>query len=265
MIERQRGVALWRQIADRIRSAIAEGAYDGEGKLPPELVLAEGFGVNRHTVRAAIAALQQEGIVQAVQGRGTLVRRRDKYDFPISRRTRFTEGLGDQVRDIEGLLLNAATESANAECAKWLDVPVGTPLKRLEVLRRADGRALSRSTLWFPLEHRTEKWEPGFGKIRRENNEPERFSAIDDAFRQTGSITAALARCGVPDYLRQCTEISAVHAEPQDVADLGLTPGAIVLVAKALNTDLQSVPIQFAVTRFPADRVQFTIRSDGLS
>ena len=63
------------------------------------------------------------------------------------------------------------------------------------------------------------------------------------------------------DYLRDVTEISAVHAEPDDVAELGLTPGAIVLVTRALNTELDGLPIQYSITRFPADRVQFTIRN----
>ncbi len=67
--------------------------------------------------------------------------------------------------------------------------------------------------------------------------------------------------CGVEDYLREVTEISAVHAEPDDVAHLELTPGAIVLVTRAVNTDPEGRPIQYAITRFPADRVQFTIRN----
>lgn len=239
-MQRQKGVALWRQIADRIRSNIAEGHYDINGMVPPETQLAEEFGVNRHTVRAAIAALAQEGIVRAVQGRGTLIERRDKFDFPIGRRTRFTQGIGDQARDIRGYLLASREEPATAELCRWLKVEPGTLLLRLDALRQADGRALSRSTTWFPAE---------------------RFRGIDQAFRETESITKALAKLGVSDYLRDVTEISAVHAEPDDVADLGLTPGSIVLVTKALNTDEAGVPIQYAITRFPAERVQFTIRS----
>ena len=77
-------------------------------------------------------------------------------------------------------------------------------------IRKADGRAVSRSTMWFPAE---------------------RFAGIDKAFSETGSITRAFSMCGVDDYLREVTEISAVHAEPDDVAHLELTPGAIVLAA----------------------------------
>jgi len=43
--------------------------------------------------------------------------------------------------------------------------------------------------------------------------------------------------------------------------DLGLSAGAILLVTRSLNADASGVPIQYAVSRFPADRVQFTIEN----
>lgn len=240
MMQKQKGVALWRQISDRIRANILAGLYDGTGMVPAETALAQEFGVNRHTVRAALAALQQEGIVRAAQGRGTVITQRDKFDFPIGRRTRFTEGIGEQARDLKGILLSSTREVATSELIGRLQLSPGDEVLRLDGVRKADGRAVSRSTMWFPAE---------------------RFAGIDKAFAETGSITRALSACGVDDYLRDVTEISAVHAEPDDVAHLELTPGAIVLVTRALNTDPQGLPIQFAVTRFPADRVQFTIRN----
>lgn len=239
-MQRQKGVALWRQISDRIRANILAGLYDRTGMVPAETALAEEFGVNRHTVRAALAALAQEGIVRAAQGRGTMITQRDKFDFPIGRRTRFTEGIGEQARELKGILLSSSREVATPELSDRLQLARGEEVLRLDGVRKADGRAVSRSTMWFPSE---------------------RFAGIDKAFAETGSITRALSACGVEDYLRDVTEISAVHAEPDDVAHLELTPGAIVLVTRAVNTDPQGRPIQFAVTRFPADRVQFTIRN----
>lgn len=239
-MHRQKGVALWRQISDRIRANILAGLYDKTGMVPAETALAEEFGVNRHTVRAALAALAQEGIVRAAQGRGTMITQRDKFDFPIGRRTRFSEGIGEQARDLKGILLSSAREIASADLVTCLKLTPGDEVLRLDGIRKADGRAVSRSTMWFPAE---------------------RFAGIDTAFAETGSITRALSRCGVDDYVREVTEISAVHAEPDDVVHLELTPGAIVLVTRALNTDPAGCPIQYAVTRFPADRVQFTIRN----
>lgn len=240
VVQRQKGVALWRQIADRIRISIANGDYDTEGKVPPEMVLAAEFGVNRHTVRSALAALAQEGIVRAVQGRGTLIERKERLNFPISQRTRFSQGIGDQAREKEGLLLGSFEETATADIASRLKIAVGAPLIRLEMLGKADRRPVSRSTAWFPAE---------------------RFGRIAEAFRECGSITAAFRALGLQDYFRASTEITAIHAEPRDLADLELSPGAIVLVTRALNVDADGTPIQYAVTRFSADMVQFTIEN----
>jgi GntR family phosphonate transport system transcriptional regulator len=240
IVQRQNGVALWRQIADRIRTSIASGDYDADGRVPPELTLAAQFGVNRHTVRSALAALAEEGIVRAEQGRGTMIERKQRINFPISRRTRFTEGIGDQAREKEGLLLATMEEAASVEVARRLAIDAGSPVVRLETLRTADRRPVSRATSWFPSD---------------------RFGGIAEAYRETGSITEAFRDLGLTDYVRAVTEVTALHAEVEDRADLKLSPGAIVLVTRALNCDLEGLPVQFSVSRFPADMVQFTIEN----
>lgn len=239
-MRKKNGVALWRQIADRIRTAIAAGDYDASGMLPPEMALAEKFAVNRHTVRSAIAALADEGIVQALQGRGTIITRKDRLNFPISKRTRFTEGLGDQAQEMEGLLLSHAIEAATTSLAEKLGLPVGTALIRMEALRKVNRKPVSRSTSWFPAD---------------------RFEGIVEAYEKSGSITTALKSVGLSDYVRATTTISAQHAEADDLSDLELSPGAILLVTAALNVDMEGVPTQYAISRFAADVVQFTVEN----
>jgi len=239
-VQRQTGVALWRQIADRIRTSINHGDFDDTGMVPPETVLALQFGVNRHTVRSALAALAQEGIVRAVQGRGTLIERKERLNFPISRRTRFSQGIGDQAREARGVLLSVIDEAANAEVARWLQLKSGARVVRLETVGQADHRPVSRATNWFPAD---------------------RFANIAEVYRNTGSVTKAFRELGVPDYVRMTTEITAAHADEGDLADLELSPGAIIMTTRALNTDLDGVPVQYSITRFAADRVQFTIES----
>ena len=239
-VQRQSGIALWRQIADRIRASIAAGEFDSTGRVPPEIVLATQFGVNRHTVRSALAALAQEGIVRAVQGVGTMIERKDRLNFPISRRTRFNEGIGAQARETEGLLLSSTVETASDELARRLGMAPDDKVMRLETLRKADGRAVSRATAWFPAG---------------------RFAGIDRAYGESGSITAAFRSLGLDDYVRVSTEVTATHADGDDLRDLELSPGAILLVTRSLNADPAGVPIQYAVSRFAADRVQFTIEN----
>jgi len=241
MVERQSGVALWRQIADRMRLAINNGDFDETGMMPPEVALASRFGVNRHTVRSAMAALAEEGIVRPVQGIGTRIERRDTLRFPISRRTRFSQGLGHQARDIEGKLLEAAEEPAPAIVAQGLGLATGTPCIRLEIVSSADKRPISRSTSYFPAE---------------------RFAGMAEAYERTRSITASFRDLGLADYVRRSTEISAIHAEGDDMRQLKLSPGAIILVTVAVNTDLAGTPVQFSRTRFAADRVRLTVEAE---
>jgi DNA-binding transcriptional regulator YhcF (GntR family) len=51
---------LWTAIRDTLRQEIATGQYRGGDKLPTEARLADRFGVNRHTIRRALADLAEE-------------------------------------------------------------------------------------------------------------------------------------------------------------------------------------------------------------
>lgn len=237
-VERRSGVALWRQIADQIRMGIASGALGADGRLPPEMAMAERFGVNRHTLRAAIATLVQEGVLRAEQGRGTFVQPRRRIAYPIAARTRFSTGLRGQAERHGSRLLAHALESAAPAIAPRLGVEPGATVARLETVSEADGWPVSRATSFF---------------------DAVRFPGFAEVYAETLSITSALARFGVDDYLRHSTIVSARHADGEELADLRLAPGAIVLLAEAVNVDLQGRPIQYSRTRFAADRVELTV------
>lgn len=61
-------------IASGIRERIEAGEWEPGSRIPTLDVLAAEYGANRDTVGRAIAALEQQGFVWAVQGRGTIVR-----------------------------------------------------------------------------------------------------------------------------------------------------------------------------------------------
>ncbi len=241
-VTRRSGVALWRQIADQMRQAIGTGALGADGRLPPEFALSERFGVNRHTVRSAIAALVQEGVLRAEQGRGTFVESRKRLSYPISARTRFSTGLRDQTKDRRSTLLADAVEAASDRVGEALGLRAGDSVIRLETLSEADGRPVSRATSWF---------------------DAQRFAGFAKLYASTGSITASFKAFGIDDYFRHSTLVSARHADTADLADLKLSPGAIVLVAVAINVDAEGKPIQFAETRFAADRVELTVTTEA--
>ncbi len=237
-LERRSGVALWRQIADQIRLLAAVGELGLDGRLPPEMAMAARFGVNRHTVRSAIAKLVREGVLRSEQGRGTFAVRPKRLAYPIAARTRFSAGLEGQAKERRARLLSYAQEAADQRAAEALAIPPGAPVVRLETVSEADGRPVSQATSWFAAE---------------------RFSGIAERFARSGSITAAFKAFGIDDYVRRSTVISARHADREELELLRLSPGAIVLLTEAINDDLAGRPIQYSLTRFAADRVELRV------
>jgi GntR family transcriptional regulator len=68
--------AVFRQIADHLRSAIEHGELHPGQRLPSETELMRHYKVARMTVRSALRLLLDEGLVTAEHGRGVYVRTR---------------------------------------------------------------------------------------------------------------------------------------------------------------------------------------------
>jgi DNA-binding GntR family transcriptional regulator len=67
---------LYRRVVDALREDIAAARAAVGDRLPTEDALCRRFGVSRHTVREALRALRDEGLVASRQGAGTTVVRR---------------------------------------------------------------------------------------------------------------------------------------------------------------------------------------------
>lgn len=232
------GVALWRRIADAIRLDIVGGKLAAGDRLPTEALLAQRFSANRHTVRRALAVLAEEGVVGAEQGRGTFVRSARRLSYPIGRRTRFREGLKGQVDTFSTIGLSHRLENASMAIAQALGIKTGAKVVRTEGMSTADGVPLSRSTTWL-----------SYG----------RFPNFGERLSQVQSFTQAFESYGIADYARASTRISARHADVEETKLLRLVPGAIVLVSEAIDVDEAGEPISYALSRFPAERMELVV------
>ncbi|WP_294644937.1 phosphonate metabolism transcriptional regulator PhnF [uncultured Aureimonas sp.] len=238
MNDADEGVTRWRRVADRIRASIADGSVAEQ--LPPETELAERYAVNRHTVRRAIQSLAAEGLLRSERGRGTFVNApAPRLAYPVGPRTRFSENVTAQGQRPAGRLIRSETVRADPALAAMLDCPIGAALARLDTLSVASGLPLSVSTGYFPAD---------------------RFPNIVRDYAETGSITEALRRHGLPDYRRLETRITAERVHPSDAAHLDLPPDSIVLISSAIDVDAEDRPVQALRSRFPADRMELVIR-----
>jgi DNA-binding GntR family transcriptional regulator len=78
---------LYRRLVDALRHEIANDVHAVGDRLPTEDELSRRFGVSRHTVREALRALRDEGLVASRQGAGTTVVRRTAqplYGYSVS-------------------------------------------------------------------------------------------------------------------------------------------------------------------------------------
>jgi len=231
------GVALWRQGADEIERGIAAGRFAAGERVPGETEIAETYRVNRHTVRRALAARAERGLVRAERGSGTYVEA-PRLAYPLSSRTRFSEIVGAGGREPRGQLISASEEPATRELARLLDVRAGTVLARIEALRLADRSPIAVSTSWLPAE---------------------RFPDAGSVFARVRSMTALLAHYGIRDYRRASTRITAAIADASDAARLDLALGRPVLVVDSTDTDADGLPLVTKRSRFAAERVTFEI------
>ena len=64
---------VYRNVKDRLGDLVVALAAEGHRRLPPEDQLSVRLGVSRPTVRSALQALEKEGKVQRLHGRGTFI------------------------------------------------------------------------------------------------------------------------------------------------------------------------------------------------
>ena len=233
---------LWTAIRDHISDEIARGHYAPGDRLPTEAQLAERFGVNRHTVRRALADLTAAGILHARRGAGVFLRHRPTA-YPLGRRVRFHQNLTAAGRVPDRRMLLLETRSANANEAQALGLDPGAEVHVYEGLSLADGVPIALFRSVFPAA---------------------RFPRMLEALEASQSVTAAFAAHGLADYTRASTEITAKPATPTLAAQLELPAGAAILRTVAVNVDAEGAPVEFGRTWFAGDRVALTLGAEGL-
>src|SRR6478609_9665571 len=231
------GVALWRQVADGIERGIAEGRFVSGEKLPGEIEIAETYRVNRHTVRRALAALAERGLVRAERGSGTYVETR-RIAYPLRSRTRFSEIVGAGGHEPRGQLIEASEEAATRELARLLGLKTGAPLTRIEALRLADRTPICVGTIWLGAEQ---------------------FPEAGQIYERVRSMTKLLAHYGIRDFRRAATRVTAAIVDATDAVRLDLALGRPVLVVDSTDVDADGKPLLTTRARFAAERVEFVV------
>src|SRR5688500_8572136 len=143
------GVSIWRQISESLISDIRSGVLKGGEQLPADSIIAERFGVNRHTVRRAVGHLANEGVLRVERGRGTFVVH-DVLQYKLGSSTRFTANLLQNHRAPARSVLHLEILPAPSAVAEALEIASGDSCIELTVLGEADSVPLSLGRNYFP-------------------------------------------------------------------------------------------------------------------
>jgi GntR family transcriptional regulator len=147
-------------IAAKIRERIEAGEWSPGARLPRLDDFAAEYGANRDTIGRAIAVLETEGYVWAVQGRGIAVRygtmrpRRPRGDL-VKRNEQatgysFPSASSQELWVRHGEAVNAPARLDDPRIAKLLGVPVGTEvLRRFRVTGPASEAPFQINTSWI--------------------------------------------------------------------------------------------------------------------
>ncbi len=188
------------QMTEQIKSAVLAGKLPARMRLPSSRLLAEELGVSRNTVLAALDQLKAEGILEAVQGSGTLVAAISRQDF---------EG-GDRIRP-------ASAKRLHRLAPRWEE-----PLARYQPARLDDPQPFQpgipdlRS---FPKE----LWATSLRRAARlADSETAGYSAMSGHLR----FRHVLAR--------HFAETRGVVAEPEQIIVTSSARGGLSLIVSAL-------------------------------
>ncbi|MBD9529636.1 MULTISPECIES: phosphonate metabolism transcriptional regulator PhnF [Paracoccus] len=233
--------AIWAEIAQQLSTEIASGQRRPGDKLPTEAELSARFGVNRHTVRRALADMADRGMVHSRRGAGVFVQGL-AVDYPLGLRTRFSTNLAAMGRAAGRTLLNIETRHASAPEAAALQLDPEARVHVLDGISTADGLAVAFFRSIFPAS---------------------RFPGLPETLRREMSITRALAEHGITDYTRAETRLTAERADTVVALHLRLREGDPILRAVGINIDPQGAPVEYGHTWFAGDRVTLTVTPEG--
>lgn len=217
-------------IADELRERVARGEFAAGRLLPSESELSAAYDASRVTVRKALEALREEGLVDARQGFGWFV-----SADPLR------QSLG-RLGTIEGQL----AASGLAPERRVLDFRFVTPpawvahelgggsVLEVRRLNLADGEPFARVTVWCP--------EKLGSALSRDEVERSPFYEL------------------LPIELGGATQtIGAAAASADDAEVLAIPPGSPVLVCRRVTHSVDGAPVLLSEHVFPAHRTEFVV------
>jgi len=235
------GLPRFQQVRLILRDRLRSGLYETGMPMPGERQLAEEFGVARVTVRAALARLQEEGLVTRMRGKGTMP------TVPQGRAQAST------VPHVSGGLLDnivSVSMRTRVQVLEWrrmpappsvstaLGLPPGAPVLKVVRVRKFKTQPIAYTVVYVP------------GDLA---------GALDRHTLQDTPMLVALQQHGVEVVSAEQT-LGAAVADLDVARILRIAPGVPLLRVSRVASDSKGRPVQFLVGLYHPERYTYQMR-----
>lgn len=237
-LRRDTAKPLYRQLEDRLRVLIEDGAIAVGTTLPAERVLAEALGVSRTTVQQCYNTLREEGLIEGQGRHGSVVQGRTRLAPGMDRLRGFTQEMAEFGRRPASRVLEHRVVT-DRSIASLFGLPSTARFLRLVRVRLGDGVPMSVESAWYSLDA-----APG-------------LETADPA----GSIYGQLAEQGLS--LAYCDQtVEATFANVDEHAIFGFTEPVPCLLIKRRSHVAGGAMVEYVEGLFRGDTYRYHLRLD---
>lgn len=235
-------IPLYYQLENVLREKITSGSFEPGDRLPTEVELIGEYGVSRITVRQALQALANDGLIERKQGRGTVVAARRSRKKRLSAVIHLTGSLDELIEmglDTPVKVLEMNRVEADPHEAELLEIKTRSPIYRLKRLRLHEGKPFGLIINYLPedIGSRLTMAELSSGALLQ-SMESKLGMQLDNALQQ----------------------IHAELADPYVAKLLDVRVGAALLsIERTVYTD-QNRPVEYVHTLYRSDIYGYSVK-----
>ncbi len=243
VIDRASSVPFHYQLRKLLEQQIETGRWPQGVRLPSEPSLSEYYKISRATVRQALHALEQQGLIRKEKGRGAFVNRTSSGSWLLQwAGGLFDDELTRRGITVESTVLRAGIEVLPEWASEALQLTAGTQGVILERLRRVDGHVA----------------------LYVVNHLPHEYAAILPEVRRTS--TASLywtlrEQCGV-EVAGSSRILEAVSATSSLARHLSVPSRSPVVYIQSVTRDATGKPIDCYRAWLRTDRLRIAVETD---
>ncbi|TQC44688.1 GntR family transcriptional regulator [Rhodococcus sp. WS4] len=224
-----------------LRLRLSQESWSAGGRLPSEPALAKELGVSRVSVRAALAQLESEGLVDRRHGSGTYV----NSVRPLVRSLHLNVGSDELIKTrghVPGISeMSWKQEAADEEIAERLAIDVTTPVVHLYRVRTADDTPVTISHDYFAAALLPDQQPLSLG--------PSLYTFLSTV-------------CGV-EVKFGVANLEPALIDEEQAKTFGVDAGALSLVIKQIDYDLDERPVSYSVEYHLASAFDFQLVRQG--